>query len=147
MSCSNTSHISVDYREQCCVAHGFRAQSRPVERLVSLSGAHVRDSLRARHEGGDLACSVHIKQYVSRRSTCSSCSKRSRTSCLCLLRHAQHRVELLRRCVALSLFVNSFTASSPGVLWQAHVRPCPHYGGGRGGGLDVRRRLETRLQR
>ena len=34
-----------------------------------------------------------------------------------------------------------------GILWQAHVRPCPHYGKGRGGRLVVRRRLETRLQR
>ena len=48
MSCSNTSLISVDYREQCCVAHGFRAQSRRVERLVSLCGAHVRTPRESR---------------------------------------------------------------------------------------------------
>ena len=51
-------------------------------------------------------------------------------------------------CDVVSLSASLSTASQrPGVLWQAHVRPCPHYGGGGGGGLDVRRRLETRLQR
>ena len=84
-----------------------------MERLLSPSGAHVRDSLRARHESGDPACREYKILFVLRRSTYMFASRHTLGVCCCVAHSSWPSPSLVREAVqdVLSLFASTCTAS------------------------------------